>query len=48
MRPGDGRQSRKLCLSLSMALRTGVDYFMRMPLNELTETAKEAAELYGR
>lgn len=45
MNPDDGKQLRKVCLTLSLSLRTGVDYFLRLPLGELLETGKEAAKL---
>ena len=48
IRAGNGKQLRKICLELSLSLRTGVDYFLRLSLWELTDTAKEAADTIGK
>lgn len=47
MTPGDGKEYRRLCLHLSIILRAGVDYFLRLPIRELTETTKEATKIIG-
>ena len=39
---------RKACINLSMTLRAGVDFFLRLPIQELTEIAKEAADTIGK
>lgn len=39
---------RRICLSLSLTLRTGVDYFLRLPIGELVEVTKEAVDLIGK
>jgi len=31
-----------------MTLRTGVDFFLRLPMQEFTEIAKEAADTIGK
>lgn len=35
---------KKACISLSLLLHTGVDYFMALPIDELNELAEEVAK----
>jgi len=39
---------RKLCINLSIALKTGLSDLETLPALDLIEIAKEVAEAYGR
>lgn len=39
---------RKICIGLSMLLHTGMDYFMRLPVGETLQIAREAAKIDGK
>jgi hypothetical protein len=39
---------RKALVALSMGLRTGFDYLASLPLEELTEIAKEVTAAHGK
>lgn len=40
-----GRVLRKTCLSLAMQLFTSVDYFIKLPIQELYETMDDVEEV---
>ncbi len=45
VRPDDAAGLRRACISLSLALHAGMDYFVRMPVTELVETMKEVGRI---
>lgn len=45
MRPGEGKELRAICLNLSLTLHSGVDFFLSLPVDELVQMAREAANI---
>lgn len=41
IRPADTSAMRRVCLQMAISTRTGLDYFMKMPVTELLELVKE-------
>lgn len=45
IRPADISAMRRVCLQMAISTRTGLDYFMKMPVTELLELVKELNDI---
>lgn len=45
IKPADTRVMRRICLQMAMITKTGLDYFMKMPVTELLELVKELNDI---
>ena len=45
MKPADTRVMRRVCLQMAMITKTGLDYFMKLPVTELLELVKELNDI---
>lgn len=48
IRPSDGAELRRLCIRLSLFMRTGLDFFLNLPVFELMEIANEVNQIAGQ
>ena len=45
IKPADTRVMRRVCLQMAMITKTGLDYFMKLPVTELLELVKELNDI---
>ena len=45
IRPGDAKILRKICIRVSLATKTGLEYLMNLPVLDLLDLVKELGEL---
>ena len=48
MRPTDGKALRRLCVRLSILLKSGLSDLEALAIDELFEIAEEVSEAYGK